>query len=143
MTTIVTGNRTDITMRYDLLLGDALGRALLHQGPVGLATPARRDQRRRIILAIADLEHVLGDAGVGGPFGEFGAPRHVDHAHLAPKRSPRLCQFSIAHRHFEVSLSVEEENKRKNVGSTVGSTRHWAASMCFNSDSLFSSWASF
>src|SRR5262245_4393807 len=117
----------------DLLLGDALSRALLHQGPVGLAAPARRDQRRRIILAIADLEHVLGDAGVRGPFGEFGTLRHVDHAHLAPKRSPRLCQFSIAHRHFEVSLSVEEENKRKNVGWPHGLvTRIRSSTSCNN-----------
>src|SRR5262249_61254266 len=104
----------------DLLLGDALSRALLHQGPSGPPAPPRRDQRRRIILAIADLEHVLGDAGVGGPFGEFGAPRHVDHAHSAPKRSPRLCQFSIAHRHFEVSLSVEEKINAKMLAGPTG-----------------------
>src|SRR5207245_335916 len=68
------------------LLGHAIRRTLLHQGPVGLAAPAGRDQRLRIILAVADLEHVLGDAGVGRPFREFGAPRHVDHAMSPPAR---------------------------------------------------------
>ena len=38
---------------------------------------------------IADLEHVLGDADLGRPFREIGAPCHIDHAHAGLLRRPR------------------------------------------------------
>src|SRR5215470_5030874 len=74
-------------------LGQALYGLLPHQLPIGLARPTRGGERLWVLIGAAELEDVLAEADVGGPFAELGASRHVERRHgIAPRQARSHCR---------------------------------------------------